>query len=113
MVAFNPIGVIIAGVVLGLLNMHLWNVFTAKEYGRNPWLWFAVSFFVSPWIAAIILLVKEETPERKEQLASMPASGPERALKKRRDAIRRELGISAILLTLIAVAVQIASIVSH
>lgn len=42
----------------------------AKKRGRNTWLWFFISIFISLILAAILLLVLGETDEkRKERIA--------------------------------------------
>ena len=98
--------IIILSAIAAIILLYAWIVWTASANGRSALVWCILSFFISPWLVALLLAIagesntQKELRELREQVSQSDAELIQ--IKRDRDNHRRYMiGIATIILHVI------------
>ena len=92
--------------IAAIILLYTWIVWTARTNGRSAIVWLVLSFFISPWLVALLLAIAGESNTQKELRELREHVSPSDAelieIKRDRDNLRRHMiGIATIILHVI------------
>ncbi len=92
--------------IMAITLLYVWIIWTAIRNGRSGLLWFVLTFIISPWLVALLLLCAGETSTHKELRELRRDVNPEVEIQRQReqdkdDLSRRIFGIVSLILHVI------------